>query len=157
MNEVVKVADEIDHEKMMQIIFGFLTAILFLLPVAGEVVGTVAALANIAKVLAAAGVLGNVAMGVYGVVESKGNDPMAIFDLIMAPLGLASSVSVGKAANIRRAMNPENIKKLGRVGDRLKMVEDVKAKGGVCRLAKRDLESWEMSQFRHMSQFGTMR
>ncbi|KAK3945004.1 hypothetical protein QBC46DRAFT_435648 [Diplogelasinospora grovesii] len=139
MNSVVKVADQIDHEKMMAIVFGFLSAIFFFIPIAGEIAGEVAALAGISRIAALIGAAGNAAMDIYQVVDAKGNAPLAIFDLITAPLALADVGAIAKAAGIRRAMKPEELDGLGKVKNKLDIVDDIKLRG-----VKRELGwSWE--------------
>ena len=143
MNQVVKITNEINHEKMMAIIFGFLSAIFFLIPIAGEVAGSVFELASIARIAALAGALGDTAMSIYQVVSSHGNDPLDIIGLILSPLALFDAARVASAASVRRGMKEEDIKGLGSVGRKLDQVEVIKARG-VCRLpTKRDVFSLE--------------
>ncbi|KAH8901623.1 hypothetical protein GQ53DRAFT_851577 [Thozetella sp. PMI_491] len=141
MNQVVDVANEIDHEKMMAIIFGFLSAIFFFIPIAGEIAGEVAALAGISRIAALIGAAGDSAMDIYNVVNNKGNAPLEIFSLITAPLAIMDIAAIAKAASIRRAMSADDVKGLGKVKDKLDIVDDIKSKGATCSLpAKRELQ-----------------
>ncbi|KAH8645559.1 hypothetical protein BGZ60DRAFT_334555, partial [Tricladium varicosporioides] len=112
--------------KREEIIFGFLTAILLFIPIAGEVMSAVAGMATIGRIVALMGTLGNVAFDSYTIVKDPANAPLAIFGLILAPLGLSDVVAIGKAARIARAINPADLLKLGaNVGKRLAILRKV--------------------------------
>ncbi|KAF9885845.1 hypothetical protein FE257_012317 [Aspergillus nanangensis] len=131
MEQVVDIAEDIEEEKRKQILYAFLGAILFLVPVAGEVLGAVTSLATIGRIVALAGVAGNAAFDVYNVVKEGDNDPLAIMSIILAPLALLDVGAVAKAAKIRRSMSPEEMIKLGtKLNGRMKVLERVV---GVCR------------------------
>ncbi|KAH8901597.1 glycoside hydrolase [Thozetella sp. PMI_491] len=129
MNQVVKIADEIEKEKMEAIIFGFLTAIFFFIPVAGEIAGEVFGLAGIARIAALIGAAGNSAMDIYTIVDDPDNAPLAIFDLITEPLAVLDVAAIAKAAKIRRGMKDEDVEGLGKVKPKLDKVEKIKEKG----------------------------
>ncbi|ORY57858.1 killer toxin alpha/beta [Pseudomassariella vexata] len=115
MKQVQEIAHDIDEQKRKAIIMAFLSALLFFVPIVGEVVGSIAAMAGVARIIALLGVAGEVAMGVYDIVDDKDNAPMAIFGIILAPLALLDVVKVGKAADWRRAMKTDDLAKLGKV------------------------------------------
>ncbi|EHL02905.1 putative Acidic mammalian chitinase [Glarea lozoyensis 74030] len=124
MSKVAAIGKEIKDEeakaKRSEILFGFLSAILFFIPVAGEVMSAVAGLATIGRIVALLGTLGNVAYDSYTIVNDPANAPLAIFGLILAPLGLADVVALAKAARIARDMQAPDVLKLGtNVGKRL--------------------------------------
>lgn len=130
MESVVQTADKIDEEKRKAIILAFLSAILFFVPIAGELVGAVTELGAIADVIALLGVAGNAALDVYTIVDTPQNAALAIVDLVMAPAALADVAVIAKAANIRRGMAVEDVARLGgRVGARMGKVEKLT---GVC-------------------------
>lgn len=130
MESVVQTADKIDEEKRKAIILAFLSALLFFIPIAGEVIGAVTELGAIADVIALLGVAGNAAMDVYTIVDDPQNAALAIVDLVMAPAALADVAVIAKAANIRRGMADADVARLGdRVGARMGKVEKVT---GVC-------------------------
>jgi hypothetical protein len=61
MDKVVEIANEIQHAELMAIIFAFLCALFFFVPVAGEIVGEVAELASAARIAELLGTLGDTA------------------------------------------------------------------------------------------------
>jgi chitinase len=131
MQLVVNTADKIEEEERKAIILAFIGAILFFVPIAGEVLGAVTEMADISAIIAVLGAAGNAAFDVYTIVDDPKNAPLAIVDLIMAPLALADVAVIAKAAEIRRGMSAEDLAKLGdRVGERMGKVEKVT---GVCR------------------------
>ncbi len=126
MQLVVQTADKIDDEERKAIMLAFISAILFFVPIAGEALGAVAEVGDIAGIIAILGAAGNVALDVYTIVDDPNNAPMAIVDLIMAPLALADVAVIAKAANIRRGMSVKDMAKLGdRVGERMGKLEKV--------------------------------
>lgn len=144
MGQIVEIADEMEKAKRQAIIFAFLSALFFFIPVAGEVAGAIAGMAGIARIASLIGTLGTVAMDAYDIVNTPENAPLAIFDLILAPLALGDITRVSKAASIKRGMSQDDIGKLGgKLKSRLDLVEMAK---GAC-LKKRDfpLGAWPMS------------
>lgn len=130
MESVVQTADNIDEEKRKAIIMAFLSALLFFIPIAGEVVGAVTELGAIADVIALLGVAGNAAMDVYTIVDDAQNAALAIVDVAMAPAALADVAVIAKTANIRRGMAEADVARLGdRAGARMGKVQEVT---GVC-------------------------
>lgn len=63
MSKVAKIANQITRAKE-EIITAFLGALLFMVPTAGEVLGSVAELVDVGAVLTMAGEAGNIAQGV---------------------------------------------------------------------------------------------
>jgi chitinase len=123
MSIVVQTADKIEEEERKAIILAFISAILFFVPIAGELVGAVAEVADIVAIIDVLGAVGNAAMDIYTVVDDPANAPLAIVDLIMAPLALADVAIVAKAAELKRGMSVEDMAKLGdRVGERMSKV-----------------------------------
>ena len=112
----------------------FIGAILFLVPIAGEILGSVAELADIASIIAIMGVVGNAALDVYNVIDDPKNAPLAIFSLILEPLALLDLVKIQKAANIRRGMSDADVAKLG--GKVASRMGTVKKLIGACRRDK---------------------
>lgn len=121
--------DPLDAEakaKREKILFGFLTAILIFVPVAGEVMSAVAGLATIGRIVALLGVAGNVAYDSYTIFKDPENAPLAIFGLILAPLGLTDVLALAKAARLARGMDAKDAVKLGTsVGKRLATLNKV--------------------------------
>ncbi|CRG88878.1 hypothetical protein PISL3812_05913 [Talaromyces islandicus] len=130
MAQVVQVADEIDEEKRKDLILAFLSAIFLFLPIIGEIVGSVGALADVGTVLSLLGASGAVGTDIYGIVSEPQNAPLMIMDFILTPLSLGDIGNIAKAAKIRRGMSDADITKLGgKVGSRMKILDHVK---GLC-------------------------
>lgn len=126
MSKVVDIADQITEAKEEMIIAAFIGALLFMIPVAGEILGTVAGFAEVGAVLVMAGEAANIAMGVAEVVKDPDNAPLAIMNLIFVPGALADAARIAKAARLRRDMRSEDITKLGgRVSSRLDSIKKV--------------------------------
>ncbi|KAL5358871.1 hypothetical protein BJX96DRAFT_173834 [Aspergillus floccosus] len=131
MAEVVDIAEKIDEENRKKIMWLFLGAILFIVPVAGEVLGAFTSLATIGRIVSLVGVAGNTAVDVYSVVSEKGNAPLAIMSIILAPLALMDVSAVANAARIKRSISADEMLKLGtKLNGRMKVIERVV---GVCR------------------------
>ncbi|KAF5972832.1 killer toxin alpha/beta [Fusarium bulbicola] len=131
MGTVVQIADKITDEERKAFILAFLSAIFLIVPVIGEVVGSIAELTDIGTVMALLGAAGNSAVDIYTVVDDPKNAPLAIFDLILAPLAITDIATITKVANIRRGMKESDIAKLGDpVKRRTDIIDKVK---GVCR------------------------
>ncbi|CAK7209595.1 hypothetical protein SCUCBS95973_000493 [Sporothrix curviconia] len=129
MSVVVQTADKIEEAEEKAIILAFLSAILFFIPIAGEVAGAFAEIGSIVAILDTIGVIGNAALDIYTVVSDPQNAPLAIVSLILAPLGLADVATVARAARIQRTMKPEDLAKLGeRVGARMNKIKTVTGK-----------------------------
>ncbi|ETS82692.1 hypothetical protein PFICI_04568 [Pestalotiopsis fici W106-1] len=130
MQEVIKTADKIEEAERKAIILAFISALLLFIPIVGEVASAVAGAADVAAVIAILGTVGNAAFDIYTIVDDKDNAPLAIVDLILAPLALADVAIVAKAATIRRGMDVADIAKLGeRVESRMSKLQSVT---GVC-------------------------
>ncbi|OKL59809.1 hypothetical protein UA08_04952 [Talaromyces atroroseus] len=113
MATIETVADEITKERRMEIIMAFFGAVLFLVPIAGELMGSVAELAEIGSIVSAVGSAGNIAFDIYSVASDPNNAPLAIMTAIFEPLALLDIAKVAKAASIRRGMSATDVAKLG--------------------------------------------
>lgn len=126
MQQIIDTADKIDAAKRKAILMAFLGAVLFLVPVAGEVLGTIAELANIGRIIALIGEAANVADDVATIVKDDKNAPLAIFGVILAPLALTDLVALSKAAGYKRAMSTSDVAKLGtNVGAKMAVINKV--------------------------------
>ncbi|KAL5041795.1 hypothetical protein BDW71DRAFT_211826 [Aspergillus fruticulosus] len=132
METIVDVAEEIREADRKAIILGFLSAILFFVPVIGEIASAVTSLATIGRVISLLGAVGNPAFDVYTIVDDPENAPLAIFSLVLAPLALSDAVAISKAAQVRRGMSAEQLATLG--GSVSKKMDTVKRLKGTCRL-----------------------
>ncbi|KAH8880237.1 glycoside hydrolase [Thozetella sp. PMI_491] len=128
VNQIKQISDKIeewDNEKRKNAILAFITGILFFVPIVGELVGTISTLATIGRIIAILGTLGELATDIYGVVDTKGNDPLAIFTLVLSPLAVFDAAQMAKAAKISRAMSKEEKAKLGKsVGAKIDAAKD---------------------------------
>ncbi|KAK4186790.1 hypothetical protein QBC35DRAFT_464390 [Podospora australis] len=113
IKEIADKVDEWNRKKRENIILLFLSAIFFFVPVLGQLAGTIASLANVARILITVGTAGSVALDIYNVVNSEGNDPLDIFGLVLAPLAIFDGVQMARAATRARAMKQDDVRKLG--------------------------------------------
>ncbi|KAF3076301.1 hypothetical protein CFAM422_001017 [Trichoderma lentiforme] len=129
MGLVESIADKIEEENTKAIILGFLTAILLFIPIVGEIVGTVAELADVAVIVGLIGTAGNAGMDIYTIVDDPDNALLAIFDLILSPLALEDVAKISRAADIRRGMTGHEVAKLGDyIKSMMDTIEKVKGK-----------------------------
>ncbi|KAL2256899.1 hypothetical protein VTK26DRAFT_959 [Humicola hyalothermophila] len=128
IQEIADTVDEWDRKKRESIILGFLSAIFFFVPVIGQLAGTVAALGNVARILVTIGTAGSVALDIYDVVNTEGNDPLSIFGLVLAPLAVFDGVQMARAAAAARSTKHADIKKLGdNIGGKLTSIRKTTA------------------------------
>lgn len=88
MGTIETVVDRIAREKRLEIILAFFSAILFLVFIAGELLGTVGEVAEIGEIVSAVGNVGNAAFDIYSVASDPNNAPLAIMSLVFEPLAL---------------------------------------------------------------------
>lgn len=112
MQTISDTVDEWDAETRKSVILAFITAIFLVIPVLGEVAGSLSAVASIAKIAAIVGVVGNTALDIYSIVDDPSNAPLAIFSLVLEPLSLVDVAKMAKAGSLRREMTPDDLKKL---------------------------------------------
>ncbi|KYK56202.1 hypothetical protein DCS_08170 [Drechmeria coniospora] len=138
MKTVNDIGEKMDAEKRKAIIIGFISALLFFIPIAGEIMASVATMATIGRIIAMLGAVGSVAMDIYSVVDSKGKDPLSILGLVLAPAAIFDAARVGKAAALRRGAKEADVAKLGKgTKSRLDTIDRIKGRA-TCRLKKRD-------------------
>ncbi|KXJ85657.1 hypothetical protein Micbo1qcDRAFT_127692 [Microdochium bolleyi] len=139
MQKIDDTVDKWDADKRKAIILGFLTAIFFFVPVIGQIAGSVAALANVARIAIMAGTVGNVALGIYEIIDDPKNAPLAIFGIILEPFALMDIAKVSKAARARRAMSADDLKALGaKDGGKINAIDKVI---GACKVkSKREVD-----------------
>ena len=138
MKTVNDIGEKIDEEKRKAIILGFLTAVFFFVPFIGELAGSIIAMANISRILAMIGAVGNIALDIYSVVDSKGNDPLSILNLVLAPAAIFDVARISKAASIRRGAKEGEVAKMGKeTKAKLDTIDRIKGRA-TCPLKKRD-------------------
>ncbi|KAL4996287.1 hypothetical protein BDV10DRAFT_187234 [Aspergillus recurvatus] len=128
MAKVESIASEVSAEekkiKEQEIIGGFIAAILFLVPVAGEVLGAIDGLAETAAVLRIAGTAADIGLSVADIVKDPSNAALDIMNIIFDAGALSDATKVAKAASLRRTMKEADIVKLGeKVSGSLKSIE----------------------------------
>jgi hypothetical protein len=129
MQQVADTANQIDAEKRKAIILAFVGAILFFIPIVGEVAGTIEGIGDLAAILSLVGDAGNAAMDIYTLVADPQNAPLAIMGLIFAPAALADAANILKAANIRRGLEDSEIAKLGtKISDGMGTIRKINGK-----------------------------
>ncbi|KAL4820368.1 hypothetical protein BDW67DRAFT_172610 [Aspergillus spinulosporus] len=127
MQSIAEIAEEIEEAKAKAILFAFLGAIFFFVPVIGEVMGAVSSLTSIGRIVSLPGATGNVVLDVYTILDDPENAPLAIFSLVLTPLALLDVVKVGQAARARRGMPASDVAKLGdRITARLNIISKLK-------------------------------
>lgn len=109
MDNVVDVAKKAEAELVKEIILGFISGILFLVPFAGEALEgvDVAVVASLGRLISLAGDAGNIAFDVYGTVQDPKNAVFAIFG------ALSVGRSFGKAAEAVRTLKAADVASLG--------------------------------------------
>jgi len=128
MGKIRDIGNKIDAAKRKMIIMAFLTAIFFFVPFVGEIVGSIAALVNIGRIMVLAGAVGNTALEIFSIVDDRDDLPLAILGIVLAPLALLDIGAIAKAAGYRRGMAVADIKKLG-AGPNLRMDSVTRIKG----------------------------
>ncbi|KAJ5926897.1 killer toxin alpha/beta [Penicillium verrucosum] len=133
MSAVEKIAEKLSAEekklKETEIIGGFLTAILFMVPIAGEVLGTIEGLADVGLVLSIAGTAADIGTGVADIVKNPNNAALDIMNIVFDAGFLAGATKASKAAKLRREMKEADIAKLGdKVSSGLKSVDKLTGK-----------------------------
>lgn len=113
MADIKKIDDKIEKEKRKQFILFFLTFLLLIIPGVGEV-AVAAELANLSRIITMIDEAGTAALLIYEVVEDPSSAPLDVFG---TPLGgvslLKGPKAFGDAAAARRAMQAEDVAKLG--------------------------------------------
>jgi hypothetical protein len=133
MQNVADIAAKAEKEQRNATILAFIGALLFVIPIAGEALGTLTAAATISRIILMAGAAGNAAFDIYTILKDPANRPLAIFDLVFAPFALIDVAAMAKAAGLRREMTADDIGKLGAtIGKRMGTIEKFT---GVCRRA----------------------
>lgn len=141
IQSISETVDKWEDEKRKNIILAFLSGILFLVPIIGQLASAVNALATVGRIIAILGAAGQLALDIYDVVDTEGNDAMAIFSLVLTPLAVFDAVQMAKAANRARNMSPSDRAKMGtKVEDRMASIKRAGLGVGVCKpKAKRDV------------------
>jgi hypothetical protein len=122
MQKVAEAADEIDRREREDFIISFISGRLFFIPLVGEAAG--AALASARTLLSLVGAVGEVALGIYEVVQDPENAFTAVF-MALAGAGVGRA-GFTKAAGARRDLTEEEYKSLGGVKTKLDKVTELR-------------------------------
>ncbi|KAL6232775.1 hypothetical protein BDW75DRAFT_242613 [Aspergillus navahoensis] len=115
MEQVKQLGKEEKEYEEKELIMKILTAVLVVVPFAGEIIGEIAGLAWVVEAAIVVDILGNAAMGVYDVVKNKGSPAMAVLDLLLGASGGRTGKNYSNAALKRREMGAEDASKFGDV------------------------------------------
>ena len=130
MNKIIETANEALERERKEMILSFVTAFLMFIPIVGSTVG--AAGGTVLRTLInVAGELGNVALGIYEVVDDPKNALLNIFGLLLGGVNLRPFKEI---ADLKRGMKTEDWNKLGPIKkdmDRIDVLKG-KGKGGTC-------------------------
>ncbi|KAF2718380.1 hypothetical protein K431DRAFT_348748 [Polychaeton citri CBS 116435] len=135
MENVEEIGTEIEEEQKKNLILTILSAIFLVIPFVGEGVGELIDAGIVGLIrgsMIGAGAVGDTALGIYGEVTGPHNDPLAIINLVMAPLALLDVVRTAQAAALAQRLSDKVVTTLGpKVATRMKIVRD---RGGSCKL-----------------------
>ncbi|KAK2746097.1 hypothetical protein FQN57_003437 [Myotisia sp. PD_48] len=133
MKKVYEIGEEIEEAKRKEFIMWFITAILFILPLAGQALAAVGRLAAIGRGLAMLGEAGGVAFEVWSVVDDPSSAPMVVFGLVFGALGVRDAAKIGQASKAMRSMSSGDIAKLGgKIPGRLNTIRNIIGRSAVC-------------------------
>lgn len=122
MEDVVKDANEIQKAEREEFILNFLSGLLFFIPVIGSAIGG-ATMASVRAMLHLIGAVGEAGLLVYSIIENPDNAYMAIFSsLAGASLGRGG---FREAAVHKRSMSSSEINDLGRIKDKLNVIDNI--------------------------------
>ncbi|KAL4860813.1 hypothetical protein BDV12DRAFT_204669 [Aspergillus spectabilis] len=113
MAQVIDIAEEIEAAKRKEQILFFISAFLFLIPIGGQAIGTIARLANIGRFISLAGGVVMAGFDIYSVVEDPASALFVIFGYTLGAGALKDSVRVNKAAAVKRGVKDDDMRKLG--------------------------------------------
>ncbi|KGO66152.1 Glycoside hydrolase, family 71 [Penicillium expansum] len=115
MEQVKQLGMEEKKYEETELIMKILTAILVVVPFAGEIVGEIAGLAWVVEAAIVVDIVGNAAMSVYDAVKNKGSPAMAVLDLLLGSARVRTGKNYSHAASKRREMGAEDVSKFGDV------------------------------------------
>lgn len=114
MSKIDEIGEKIEEQKKKQIIIAVFSALLFFIPIAGQVVGSVAGMSGLAALAVSFGVIGDIAMGAYTLINEKDNPVGGILQIVLAPAALFDLPAIARASQLRRGMDTTALTKLGR-------------------------------------------
>ncbi|KAF4412991.1 Multidomain esterase [Colletotrichum fructicola] len=131
MEDVVEMAKDIEKMEKTNFIVNLISSVLFVLPVAGEILGTIG-LAGFGRALIYVSEAGNAAMGIYSVVSEPKSAPLALFGAIMSVKSIRNANNMRNAVKARRAMGKHDIEGFSKViASKLEDLDRMAARGEV--------------------------
>ncbi|CAG8386345.1 unnamed protein product [Penicillium salamii] len=115
MEKVKELGKEEKDIEETELIMKILTAVLIVVPFAGEVVGEVVGMAWVVEAAIVVDILGNAAASIYDVVKNKESPAMAVVDILLGAAGRRTGKNWSKAATKRRELGVEDVPKFGDV------------------------------------------
>ncbi|CAK7223423.1 hypothetical protein SBRCBS47491_005203 [Sporothrix bragantina] len=134
MHDIYKAGEDIEKEKLKNLILTCITAILFVLPGLGEALSALTGIAMIARMAAMLTELGGTAAGAYDLATNKGSLALAIFSFLLGFVGLKGALrgAWSDAAALRRKMTQADIDGMGDIV-KLGVATTSKLSGKVCK------------------------
>lgn len=108
MGQVVETTDEISADERQNIIFNFIMGALMLIPAAGVVLDA-ALLALMATIIRSLGILADVALSMYDVIQSPESGIWILFDLLTLAAGSKSPKDLGAAGAQKRGLSNDDL------------------------------------------------
>lgn len=125
MGKVVAAADKITADERKEFILNFVLAIVLLIPGVGEAVdGTL--FAGLKTVIDLLGTTGNVALGIYGVVQDPKSAIFLLFGALLGGKGEFGSEDFVDAANERRGFAESDLDIVAPIKPDLQKIADVR-------------------------------
>lgn len=125
MNQVIEIANKLLEQKRKSMILNFVTAFLMFIPVAGSAAGSIGG-GLLRTIINISGELGNLAVGIYSVVDEPGNPLVSILGMLLGGVNIRPFKEI---ATYRRNMKSEYLNQLGPIKKDLDRIEILKAKG----------------------------
>ncbi|KAF1988610.1 glycoside hydrolase family 18 protein [Aulographum hederae CBS 113979] len=115
MHDIYKAGEDIEKEKMKNLIIMCITAFLFILPGLGEAMAAISGIAMIARIATMVAEVGGLATGAYDLATNEDNLALGIFSLLLGFVGLKGALkgTWKDAAALRRKMTPADIDGMG--------------------------------------------
>ncbi|CCD56471.1 glycoside hydrolase family 71 protein [Botrytis cinerea T4] len=117
MNNIKKIGAEVEEEDKKNLILEILGIVLMVVPIIGEGGGALFdGIANVARIAALIGDIGNVALSAYDIVEDPSSAPFAIMGLLLGGVGKSYKSDeevLGEAAAARRGLSDADLAQFG--------------------------------------------
>jgi hypothetical protein len=114
VKEINEKEKEKEEEEKKNLIIMIISAVLLILPFAGEIVGSVSGVTWITDAALLADVSSSLAMVGYDIVADPKSAPMDLLNILFAGTGRTAG-NFAKVANVRRGIKAEDLAKFGNV------------------------------------------